>query len=258
MSQGTAAVNSDLVTDFYEGVLNAKSPGDLRTLLEEVVASCGFQTFSVIYIPRADEINFSPYIVATNWPKNLIDESNRHKRQEKNQIVASLRSRHTPLTFDLDAMQMDSSNIGPLSKAKQEMICLFRDYRRVRGTYFPCIDSRGQKGAVSISGERELPSTKETSILHLICHFAFSHLHFLKNNRVRKAGLTKREEECLNWAARGKTIYESSIILGVSENTVISYLTSTSRKLSARNKAHMIALAYKNGLLNRHGQVHRD
>jgi LuxR family transcriptional regulator, quorum-sensing system regulator BjaR1 len=249
-------IDSDLFIEFYEKVYNAKSPDDLCAHLEKIITSFGFLNYSVIYIPDAEENNFRPYVVATNWPKVLLDESNRHKRAEKNQIIASLRSRLSPLTFDLDAMEMDSEQIGPLSKAQQHMINLFREHNRIRGAYFPCVDSRGQKGAISLCGVRDLPSTEETSILHLICHFAFSNLHFLFKSNTSKADLTKREEDCLNWAARGKTISECSVILGISQNTVAGYLASTSRKLSARNKAHMIALAYENGLLNRHGQVH--
>jgi DNA-binding CsgD family transcriptional regulator len=255
MLQDNAVVNTGCLTEFYEKVHSAKTPVDLCTHLEKIITSFGFLTYSVIYIPDADEINFYPYIVATNWPKVLLKESNRHKLVEKNQIVASLRSRLAPLTFDLDAMTLDSKEIGALSKAQQSMINLLREHNRIRGAYFPCVDSRGQKGAISVSGLRDLPSADETSILHLISHFAFSHMHFLMSPNASKAGLTSREEDCLNWTARGKTNSECSTILGISENTVAGYIASISRKLSARNKAHMIALAYESGLLNRHGRV---
>jgi LuxR family transcriptional regulator, quorum-sensing system regulator BjaR1 len=255
MLQDYAVINSNLFIEFYEKVQSAKTPDELCNNLEKVISSFGFLTYSVIYVPDADEISFHPYIVASNWPEALLKESNRHKLVEKNQIIASLRSRVSPLTFDLDAMKLDSEKIGVLTKAQQHMINLLRKHNRVRGAYFPCVDARGQKGAVSVSGLRDLPSDNETSILHLICHFAFSHLHFLRSINAFKADLTRREQDCLNWAARGKTISESSTILGISKHTVAGYLASTSRKLSARNKAHLIALAYENGLLNRHGRV---
>ena len=61
----------------------------------------------------------------------------------------------------------------------------------------------------------------------------------------RKNGLTPREIECLGWCSRGKTNWEISRILGLSERTVEHYLSRANRKLGSTNRAQAVACALK-------------
>lgn len=56
-----------------------------------------------------------------------------------------------------------------------------------------------------------------------------------------EAALSKREVECLKWAARGKTSAETALILGLSEHTINNYINSACNKLKAVNRAHAVA-----------------
>lgn len=62
-------------------------------------------------------------------------------------------------------------------------------------------------------------------------------------------GITQRELECLDWTARGKTSWETAVILGISENTVNFHLKNALRKLDANNKCHAIAKAMARGIV---------
>jgi len=61
--------------------------------------------------------------------------------------------------------------------------------------------------------------------------------------------LTPRELEILTWAAKGKSRWEISIILSISEDTVRAHLENVRRKLGASNTTHAIAIALHHGLL---------
>lgn len=61
--------------------------------------------------------------------------------------------------------------------------------------------------------------------------------------------LSERERECLRWVSEGKTTDEVAMILGVSSNTVNSYVTHAIQKLSASNRAMAMATAIRNGLI---------
>lgn len=63
--------------------------------------------------------------------------------------------------------------------------------------------------------------------------------------RSQEVALTKREEECLTWTAGGKTSWEISVILGVSESTVTFHLRNVVTKLKASNRTHAVAKAMK-------------
>ena len=61
--------------------------------------------------------------------------------------------------------------------------------------------------------------------------------------------LSRRERECLQWAAEGKTDWEIGSILSLSEKTVNVYLARAKLKLGAETKAKAIALAIKNRII---------
>lgn len=62
--------------------------------------------------------------------------------------------------------------------------------------------------------------------------------------------LSPRERECLEWAAAGKSGWEISRILSISENTVIFHFNNAKRKLDAVNRRQAIARAISNGLIH--------
>jgi len=61
--------------------------------------------------------------------------------------------------------------------------------------------------------------------------------------------LTPREIECLLWASRGKTAWEISKILGISERTVVFHFTNVAEKLNATNRQHAISKALLYGIV---------
>ncbi|SEN40536.1 LuxR family transcriptional regulator [Halomonas caseinilytica] len=61
--------------------------------------------------------------------------------------------------------------------------------------------------------------------------------------------ITAREREVVAWAAEGKTIWETSMILGISESTVRFHLNHVSSKLGANNKVSTVSKAILYGVL---------
>ncbi len=61
--------------------------------------------------------------------------------------------------------------------------------------------------------------------------------------------VSTRERDCLQWAAKGKTSWEMSQILGISESTIIYHLRNATKKLDAANRMHAVAKALKAELI---------
>ncbi|SUY92937.1 Transcriptional activator protein luxR [Buttiauxella agrestis] len=57
--------------------------------------------------------------------------------------------------------------------------------------------------------------------------------------------LTKREQECLQWVAEGKTNWEISKILSISERTVIFHVNNCMAKLDSKNRVQAITKAMR-------------
>jgi DNA-binding CsgD family transcriptional regulator len=61
--------------------------------------------------------------------------------------------------------------------------------------------------------------------------------------------LSDRERECLHWVSAGKTSEDVALILGVSSNTVTSYIAHAIQKFGAKNRAMAMATAIRNGII---------
>jgi two-component system, NarL family, nitrate/nitrite response regulator NarL len=71
----------------------------------------------------------------------------------------------------------------------------------------------------------------------------------LLNRKLRDHGLTRREYEILRHVAMGQTNPEIASALGLTRNTVKTYLQRTLEKLGARNRVEALARANQLGIL---------
>lgn len=62
--------------------------------------------------------------------------------------------------------------------------------------------------------------------------------------------LSRRELECLKWAAEGKTAWETSVILAVSERCVRFHLDQARQKLNCQTKVQAVAKAVSLGVMD--------
>ncbi len=68
--------------------------------------------------------------------------------------------------------------------------------------------------------------------------------------QAAQAMLTEGERNVLIWCGNGKTSFEISRILGLSEHTVNHYIAAAVRKLDATNRTHAIAKAIKRNIID--------
>jgi len=78
--------------------------------------------------------------------------------------------------------------------------------------------------------------------------------HSVRNlNSTKSVGdeqiISERERECLQWASIGKTSWEISQIVGLTESTIIYHLRNATRKLDAANRLHAVAKALKASII---------
>ena len=61
--------------------------------------------------------------------------------------------------------------------------------------------------------------------------------------------LTQREGQCLAWAARGKTVADTAILVGIAPRTVVFHLEKARQKFNASSIAQCVAEATRRGQL---------
>lgn len=103
-------------------------------------------------------------------------------------------------------------------------------------------------GLISFYGlKRE--SRTETILSLIIPHLHEAMRKSLSVIRVR-ARLSNREEEILNWLANGKSSWDISVILSISERTVKFHIDNIMKKLNAVNRTHAVAIAIRERLID--------
>ena len=75
-------------------------------------------------------------------------------------------------------------------------------------------------------------------------------LHTMASNTIDHIVLTPRERECLQWAAVGKSEWEISQILGISEHTSEKHLLNAKSNLGAVNRVQAVAEAIRRGYIS--------
>ena len=88
----------------------------------------------------------------------------------------------------------------------------------------------------------------EIAVPHL--HAALCHVYTNERPRAHTITLSPREKEVLNWLQSGKSSWEISVILGISERTVNFHVTNLMRKLDATNRPQVVAIAIRLGLID--------
>ena len=97
-----------------------------------------------------------------------------------------------------------------------------------------------------------LPGRIDTGALttaHMKCCYALSQFVAATGGRATADPLSERERECLLWVSEGKTTDDVALILGVSSNTVNSYIAHAIQKFGASNRAMAIASAIRSGII---------
>lgn len=83
----------------------------------------------------------------------------------------------------------------------------------------------------------------------VMCAYALDG-HLAATEEPARAGvLSERQRECLKWVSEGKTTEEIALILGVSSNTINSYVAHAIQKFGASNRAMAIATAIRSGAI---------
>jgi LuxR family quorum sensing-dependent transcriptional regulator len=124
------------------------------------------------------------------------------------------------------------------------------ELRLVDGIGFPVAGPNQMQAVVSLATEAEcdLPAPLRWLLMAASTACQVQALGKIrKHEPVRLRRLTPRERDVLEWIAHGKSQWDVSVILSVSEATVDMHLRHVREKLGAMNTAHAVAQAIHSG-----------
>jgi LuxR family transcriptional regulator, quorum-sensing system regulator CviR len=134
----------------------------------------------------------------------------------------------------------------------RSFLSLASDFGLDRGYTHGVRNYTGEEGSLfSLSGGTVEHSERTATILNaVIPHFHQALGRAVKGSSTRTSGnLSSREKEVLKWMMQGKSTWDISKIIQISERTVNFHSKNIKLKLNASSRTHAVAIAMEEGIV---------
>jgi LuxR family transcriptional activator of bioluminescence operon len=214
----------------------------IHQVCADICQSYGFERF--LYCAKIPTSLVKPsIIVISGYPPDWREHYNAQNYMYIDPTVTHAVTRITPLKWQ---------DIDPQDRRIRKFLGEAGEHGLRTGLSLPVHGTQGDVGMFNLARSATGPP-EETNVpaLHLLsCYLHEAVRRIIEIHELPpRPGLTPREIECLLWAAEGKTSWETSQILSISERTVIFHLQNASSKLNVTNRQHAVARAISLGLL---------
>lgn len=242
-------------SDFVEALLGAKTLQDVQVVCHRVTDEVGFSGFVYgINIPTS--FVESKVVIVNGYPQAWRERYDSAGYLAIDPTIAHCAKSVMPLIWD-EVERFESRN-----SVTSAFMSESRDFGLKSGLSVPVHGSQGEFGMLSLAASEEFRQAKprmlaELPAIHLLSSFIHESVRrIVSAESFSSAGieLSKREAECLLWTSEGKTSWETSVIMGVSERTIVFHLQNITRKLNVKNRVQAVARAAMLGLFR--GQSH--
>ncbi len=236
-----------LFQEFVDALSTARGDEEFERVATRAANGLGFRWFA--YLRLADGL---PQLVSS-YPKSWTSRYLRLRYQALDPVVQRAHAENAAFSWGTGGL------IRPRSKAERGFFDEATVFGIKSGITVPIRGGFGRIAAFTLATddpqmqpERLLEGSKD--LLHLIGLYFHTHLAqgLRRVSEVAESAsdLSQRERQCLAWAARGKTIAETAVLVGVAPRTVAFHLENARRKLDAVSIAHCVAQAMRRGLLS--------
>lgn len=234
--------------DTLDGLATARNLEDLTKLCRAYCLELDFDHF-VYALRMPTQFSEARVIVIDGYPDAWVDHYWEQGHAGHDPVIAYCSQHITPIEWHRLSVDPDS----PAARVMQEAA----DFGLRNGISTPVHSPGGELGilsfATALAGE---PAYELTRRARPYMQILAAHVHEATHRILDAAEsdqpvrLTARETECLRWTADGKTSWEISLLLGMSERTVNFHLNNAMIKLDASNRQHAVAKAVLRGLIN--------
>lgn len=229
----------------FAAVERLEKASDQQTLVEAWRASVepfGFKSVLVTGLPDppADPASF---FLINSWPAGWEDRYLTEDFYRDDPVAAFGRVQSDPFAWHdvpVDRIRQPRARQVMAEAAAASM---------TNGYVIPVATNSNVQACVCVAGDRPDMHPEARQAIHLIglyVHSRAARLHLgpvRRREPNRRRLLSEREREVLRWTAAGKTAWETSCILGISERTVNYHIATAARRLEAVSRTHAVARA---------------
>ncbi len=230
-----------LLCDALDAMERAKNTDELCVEMDRFARAMGFEHFAYVLSINAPSLKPQQHVLSgfsREWLAHYVS----HGYFKVDPVVERTQRSTLPVFWE-DHMFRDASTAAFWEEA--------RAFGLRAGVSFVVCDQPGVRGILSLARDQRL-DLKGSDLAALIgraqmfaslLHHAVLRIDLPKLLPEQNAALTAREQECLKWAADGKTAWEIGQILGITERTAVFHINNVIHKLGAANKTQAIVRA---------------
>ena len=225
--------------DAIERLDKAPTENDIAKIVIKAVAPFGIEYLCGGVPPSFRRQSFDACVLLRIWPPGWAEQYQQARFYQNDPVVKHIHKQ-------LRSTHWSDVPIPDDRVAKSIMQIAAKDYQMRAGVMVPILGFDGYQAGISFAGRDIDTSANAKSAIELIAIYAFNRLNYFRaRSTTSKMLLTARQKETLSWAARGKSAWDTSRILGVSESNVNKLLGCAIASLQAANKTHAVAEAIR-------------
>jgi len=228
--------------DLIDGFEHTKTPEEVVQQLASSLSAFGFSTILITGVPEPPQ-RVEPYFLMNGWPRGWSSHNAKANNYANDPTAAWCRRTIDPFEW--------SEAVGrPRHSSPAAPRVLSDDAGLKRRYLVPVIRATGSTSCVTMAGDRpelEARARRAVYMLSLYAHARAVSLLDCNDGAGPRRELTLREREVLQWIAAGKSSWDVSVILGISERTVNWLISRAGRKLNAVNRTHAVVNAIRAG-----------
>ena len=236
------------VDAFIAAIEDAKSLDEIFQILRPHVEELGFQKFAYWLVWPPEGPRRSIYI--NSYPIDWMEYYMANNLGAEDMVMRYAATQVRPYTWQ------DIHKTYELTKPQRIVFSEGADAGLRSGATVPIFGPGNAKAVFSVSNEQPQDEFDKVFLearhpLHLLATYAHEKIMALGLHKrdLDNIQLTAREIDILNWVSRGKTNWEISKIINISEATVKRHIDNICAKLNVQNKTHAAASALTHGLI---------
>jgi LuxR family transcriptional regulator, quorum-sensing system regulator BjaR1 len=229
----------DLIDEFDR----TTTPEEVVERLASALCLFGYSAFLITGVPEPPQ-RVEPYFLLNGWPRGWAEHPANENYYAHNPLAAWCRRTINP--FEWSEAVCDPAR----SPRARPVMPMAGDGGTKKGFLVPIIRATGSSSCVTMAAERPVLETGAKQAVYVLSLFAHAKAVSLLGGHTvaaERGDLTGREREVLHWIAAGKSSWDISVILGISERTVNWLIARATRKLNAVNRTQAVVNAIRAG-----------
>lgn len=229
------------VFEFIERVDNHILIEDLLDDLLQIVGDYGFQHMIYTGLPVGNN-PIDPLVKTNRFPQDWWDRYVENDFAKSDAVCQQVFSSMSPFAWN------ETEPRFTLLENAAQVAGEAAEHGLVDGYIVPVFSRDEWLSAISFGGPTKLTlSQKDRGALNLMAVYTSSAIERRQQKRPPRRKLSSREREVLLWTSAGKSCWDVSTILGISEKTVRFHTAQIRTKLNASNTTHAVTRALQQG-----------